>query len=98
MDMLHLGTTPSDELCEQAGASYDPWRARIEARVFIEQLKRVHGTPPEGARLAVNVENGGKYIDVVVKYDGWQKNAVEWAFKVEANVPARWDAKAREVL
>lgn len=99
-DTLSLGPTPCEESCEQLGPNYDERKARQECRTFIEQLRRVFGTEPAQARLRIkaNAHDFGVYLDVEVVYDDATEGAVEYAFKLENETPARWDDIARAEL
>src|SRR6516164_8498729 len=96
-DYMDIGAVPYDEACQQVGTpNYDPMKARKECRVFKNMLRRVFGEPPEGARLRVkgHEHDFGIYHSVAVVFDTDNEAAVEYAFKVERETPAKWDDKA----
>lgn len=97
-DCLYLGPVPSDEDCEQLGREYEPRRATAECTAYVNQLRRQFGEEPEGARLAIKsgAHDFGTYLEVVVYYTDDQ--SAEYAFNVENNSPAYWDAEAIEEL
>jgi len=100
MDHIELGTTPYAESCEQMGPNYDPKRARIEAKAFINQLIRVHGQPPNGAffRITSNPHDFGSYLAVVIQFNDADEKATDYAFKLENQGPENWDAEAKSEL
>jgi hypothetical protein len=99
-DELSIGPTPSGETCEQLGPHYDATKARRECSAFVEQLRRVFGPEPEGARFRItsNPHDFGSYYDVVVVFDDENPEAVAYAFKVEGATPESWDAGAVDRL
>lgn len=99
VDYLHLSPVPIEEPCQQVPYAY-PDLARKECLVFIEQLRRVFGPEPEGARLRVKAcpHDFGTYYDVIVQYDDTIEEAVEYAFNLENNLPESWDEEARKAL
>jgi len=100
MDELDLACTPAEEACEQLGPNYDPAKARRECRAYVHQLKRQFGDPPVGTRFRIksNPHDFGSYLDVVVVFDADSAESVDYAFRCEAEAPARWDAEARAEL
>ena len=92
-DHIELGTVPWGESCVQvqSGVDYLP-AMRAECRRFIELLRRVHGPEPEGARLRIqsNPHDFGTYLDVVCDFDDDFPESVEYALKLEGNVPETW--------
>lgn len=96
-DCVYIGSTPSDESCQQVGMpSYDAAIARRECRAFINQLRRVFGEEPDGAELRVKVERHdfGSYPEVVCYYDDENAEATEYAYKCEGDCPTNWDLPA----
>ena len=99
-DEISIGSTPASEDCAQVGSEgYYP-QARRECRAFIGQLQRQFGPPPEGARLAVksNAHDFGTYLDVVVRFDDDNPEAVEYAYRCEEHASDVWDAEAKAEL
>ncbi len=99
-DSLSISCTPYDEECEQLGPNYRPEIAKAECRAFANQIRRVCGQPPEGARLKIasNPHDFGSYHEVEVVYDDRDREAMEYAFKVEGADLATWDDEARKEL
>ena len=96
-DYVYIGSTPSDEPCQQLGMpSYDGIQARKECVVFISQLRRMFGPEPDGARLAVKIERHdfGSYPEVVCWFDDEKPESVDYAFRCEGESPANWDMQA----
>lgn len=93
---LSLAPVPLDEPCAQLGEPDYSARARRECRAFIGQLERQFGEPPSGACLKItqNPHDFGTYLDVEVIFDDSVEEAVEWAYNIEANLPASWDEAA----
>ena len=101
LDYIEIGSTPCDEECEQAnvsGSNYD--RMRAECHAFIGLIRRALGNEPEGARLAAKFNRDGDYgyYEVVCHYDRTISGAIDYAFRCEAEAPAKWDAQAKEEL
>lgn len=100
-DFVCIGATPGEESCQQSGTdSYNAFKAQRECRIFRDQLVRVFGMPPEGARLSVKSfpHDFGSYLEVVCYYDDEYPDSVDYAFKLEAESPATWDQEASEAL
>ena len=99
-ELMYIGPVPCDEKCEQLGPTYRPEVAKAECRAFINQLKRMHGEPPDGARVRINAapHDFGTYHEVVVEYDPKTEAAVAYALKLEAESPNQWDEDALEEL
>jgi hypothetical protein len=97
---MELAPTPVEEPCEQLGPNYRPEVARAECKAFIGQLKRQFGDPPPGASLIItsNPHDFGTYLEVAVRYDDWDEVAADYAFKLEGELPAHWDAISRAEL
>lgn len=108
-DYIEIGCTPSEEDCEQVGMEgYSPIRAKIECRAFLNQIVRVLGKPPEGARLIIksNPHDFGSYHEVVCCYESerneegdWDKTpSFEYALRCESECPEYWDRVAKEEM
>jgi hypothetical protein len=96
MDTLDIGPTPCEERCEQVGTDgYDPTLSKLECRVFIKQIQRICGDPPDGARLVVtnDVHEAGTYHEVGVRHDN-TREAIEYAYKCEGQCIEHWDLEA----
>ncbi len=95
-DSLSLGPTPYEEPCQQLGSpDYSEAEAKKECRRFIDLLRSKFGDEPPGAKLKItrNPHDFGEYFDVVVQYDPNVEEAVEYAFRLERELPGNWDVK-----
>lgn len=100
-DYIEIGPTPCDEQCQQVGMpSYDSEKANAECWAFLNQIRRIMGDEPDGARLSVKAfsHDFGTYREVVCYYDDAFAEAVEYAYKCEANSPSNWDGPAKREL
>lgn len=99
MDYITLGGAPYEEECAQVGDEGYRQRALKECAAYIGQLKRAFGEPPAGASLRVKrfPHDFGTYHEVVVEFED-EPAAIEYAFKLEEEMPARWDEQARREL
>lgn len=88
-DYVYIGSAPADEDCVSVGDGMNAMRA--ESQRFIELCRQVHGPEPIGARLAVKVfdHDLGPYCEAVCYYDN--DAAMEYALKVEGNLPKTWN-------
>jgi len=100
LEKLYLGPTPAEEACAQVGQPNYREQALKECRAYLRQLTRLFPESPPGARFALarEVHDFGTYYEVVVRYDPEDKASRAFALRVEENLPARWDAQAREEL
>ena len=102
-ELMDLGvTTPALEDCAQVGSrAYDYLdRARKEARVLIDLIRRVVGPEPQGASLGTKLHEHdfGQYMTVVVRYDADNPAAVQFAYDCDDRLPDSWDEQARREL
>jgi|SRR6516164_1560263 len=99
-DYLTIGSSPCDESCAQVGSSNYEVRYRKEMTVFINQIRRECGPEVGSARLGIKgfPHDFGTYHEVVCYFDDTDVEGIEYAFKVERETPAQWDAQAREEL
>lgn len=97
---LYLGCAPASEWCAQVGTDGYLEQAKRECRAWINQLRRVFGPEPTGAKLAItsNPHDFGAYLDVVIWFYGKDRQATDYAYKVEDNRILLWDAEARKEL
>jgi hypothetical protein len=95
MPHLSLGPVPAEEDCAQVGSRDYAGRARAECKRYIALLRECFGHEPEGAgfRVTRNPHDFGEYLDVVVAYDPAVPGALEYALRVEAEAPTRWDTE-----
>lgn len=100
LEKLYLGPTPADEACAQVGRPGYRDQALKECRAYIRQLERLFSEPPPGAHFALSRETHdfGTYYEVIVQYDPEDGDAIDFALRVEASLPATWDSQAREEL
>lgn len=99
--IMNIGPVPTEENAAQVGsADYDE-ESRRECRVFLRMLERLCPIPEETpATLVVKSfpHDFGSYREVCVRYDNTHPEAVEYAFELEGDTPAQWDAIARYEL
>lgn len=96
-DYLYLGPTPADEPCMQLGSKdWDLDKAREECKRYIQLLEKKFPGMPESCSFRVKVEQHefGMSPEVVVSFDGAYPESVEYAFRVENNLPATWEDDA----
>jgi hypothetical protein len=100
-DYLELATTtPVDEPCAQVGSDNYMANARMEAAAFRDQIYRAFGDPPAGTgiRVSSNPHDFGTYLDLQIVYDDDSEESCEWTFRVEADLPGKWDKEAKAQL
>lgn len=99
MDFMNIGCVPVDEECAQLGQKDYHERAKRECIVLINQLRRIHGDPPEGAHLRIKSfpHDFGVYVEVVCYYEEGNKGAYEYALNCE-DLPETWDDEAKKEL
>jgi hypothetical protein len=98
---IDIGPTPYDERCEPANVpGSDYMRMKAECRAFERQLRRQLGVEPEGAQLAVKHERDGDhgYYEVVCYYTEGNRVSIDYAYRCESEMPAKWDKVALEEL
>ncbi|MBU1374312.1 MAG: hypothetical protein KKG25_16320 [Bacteroidetes bacterium] len=99
-DYITLGPVPCDEDCAQVGQDDYPERSRAEYKAYFCQLRRQFGKEPGGAMFSVKSfpHDFGSYREVVVYYDNENEASVDFAYKVEGELPGEWDEEARKEL
>jgi hypothetical protein len=99
-DYVDIGSTPCEEDCARLGREGYTVQARKECNALINQLRRILGEEPKGARLSIrgNPHDFGTYYEVVCYFENEDETATAYAFKTEANLPMTWDAEARTEL
>jgi hypothetical protein len=97
---IYIGAVPAGEDCEQLGPNYNPKRAQRECVAFVKQLKRTFGDEPEGAELQIEPQRHdfGTYLEVVCYFDENNKQAANYAFGCENEMPEDWDDEAKQEL
>ena len=89
---LSIGSSPCDEDCVQVGEE-DYWaRMLLECKKFKELIHQSCGSPPVGARLIIKTfqHDFGKYAEVCVEFEEGNKEATEYAYRVDREAPTRW--------
>lgn len=94
-EYITLGATPCEEECAQVGdPDYDD-KSFVESYRYIALLRKLFGDPPCGPRYNFGVKgfphDFGTYHEVVVWYDTELQETVDFAFRVENNLPATWE-------
>jgi len=99
-DYITIGSTPADELCAQVGSDDYETRSRKECRAFLAQLRRQLGGEVGSAYLGVKTfpHDFGSYREVVCYFDDEDEEGRDYAFRLEAETPAKWDKEAKEEL
>src|SRR3990167_542673 len=92
MEYIELCSAPTDEKCAQVGDVDYATKAKDECRRFIKLLRDKLGVEPDGASLVIkaNQHDFGTYYEVACKFDMNNKDAVDYAFMLENNLPSRW--------
>jgi hypothetical protein len=93
-DIIWIGSAPAEEDCAQVGDPDYARNAKAECRAFIDAIRKVCGREPEGARLAIKgqAHDYGQYFEVAVIYDGNNRQAADYAQKVDDLAPQTWEA------
>ena len=97
-DYIDIGSSPAEEDCAQVGSPDYYKRARTECARFIELIRKTLGPEPEGAQLSVksNPHDFATYYSVVCYFEEDDEEARNYAFRCEAEAPARWDTNGSE--
>lgn len=92
-EYIEIGPSPAEESCAQVGEDGYIVNALSECRRFIDLIRRKLGPEPEGASLEVKKfpHDFGYYVEVVCYFDESKPASVDYAFRVEANAPAKWE-------
>jgi hypothetical protein len=97
-DYLELSPTPTGEPCAMVGSADYHRRARLECRVFINQLARAFPQAIAAGvtfRAASNPHDFGPYYEVRAIFDDENEDQLDWAYIVEGSLPEQWDDDAR---
>ena len=103
-DFIELGSAPCDEECAQVGEENYRERAYVECYAYIEQLKRIIETWVEelpqsfGFKIKSFAHDFGHYYEVSVYFADEDDKAMHLAYKLEDNLPAKWDEISTESL
>src|SRR3990167_10082920 len=96
VDYLTLGPTPCEEDCAQVGTDDYSTRALPECRRFKEQLKRQFPIPV-GVYAYFTVKafphEFGTYHEVCIVFDDTDEEAIEFAYRVDYQLPSHWDGQ-----
>lgn len=87
-DFLFIGPVPAEEPCAQLGVDPDfHEKNRAECKRFIRQIQKHYGEEPHGAILLMKAQEHdfGTYREVCVMYDDSNEEAVDYAFRIEAD-------------
>jgi len=100
IDTLDIESTPYDERCAQVGESDYERRAKLECSVMLAQLGRQFGDPPTGCSIhrKTNPHDFGTYYSLEIWFNEEHEECVDWAFKIEGNMPKNWDEEAKKEL
>ena len=93
-DYIDIGAAPAEEDCVQVNKEGDYHQAmRAECIRFVELIRKHLGPEPEGAQLGVksNPHDFGTYYSAVCYFEDENEEARKYAFRCEAETPARWD-------
>ena len=100
-EIMTIGPAPCEENCAQVGsADYDD-RSRRECLIYRRMLSRLFPLPDDvPARIVVKAfpHEFGSYREVCVRYEDDDARACDYAFLLEVQSPAAWDAIARYEL
>ena len=92
MDIMPIGSAPWDEPCMQVetGKDYLP-AMKKECERFRDLLEQAF-PPPDGAYLTItsNPHDFGTYLEVAVRYDEHDREAVDYALMLEGHAPGTW--------
>ena len=100
LDYIYLSqTTPCDEPCAQVGTNDYLHNARIEIRVYIDQLKRAFGNNPEGSFFKVVrcPHDFGTYLDIRFYYDDEDQLHIKYMMAIESGCH-KWDDYSKKEL
>ncbi|MCL2590580.1 MAG: hypothetical protein FWD67_06805 [Betaproteobacteria bacterium] len=98
---MDISPAPVEEDCAQVGRLDYEERSSRECRVFKRMLSRLFPLPENGkASIVIKrfTHDFGSYRQVCVLYDDTDQQAVDYAYLLEGNTPAKWDAIAHYEL
>ena len=97
MDYIDIGPTPCEESAAQVGDPDYSTKAYKECGPFV-------GSRPQTKCVSIDVVirshryDFGTYNEAAVRYDDTNLQATDYAYMVENQTPAHWDAQAEEDL
>jgi hypothetical protein len=100
-ELMTIGAAPCEESCAQVGTDDYEERSQRECRVYKRLLERLVPLPADApVTLVVKsfAHDFGPYREVCVRYDSSDGRACDYAYLLEANSPAHWDAVANYEL
>lgn len=102
-EYIELSSVPVTESCAQVGADDYHERSLLECRVYRSQLERQFPISEElGSDVYYKIKSFphdfGSYREVVIYYNTDNDAAVEYAYKVEGDLPENWDEEAQKLL
>jgi len=99
-DYIELGTTPCSENCVGIGSDDYRKQSKIEANTFAKQLIRNfgQGTLNNYFEFKSFPHDFGTYFELVIHYNDEDEESLEYALKLEGNLPEVWDEKSIEEL
>lgn len=95
---MFISSCPVEEepVCVQNDGSHTR-ESRAECAIFRDQLLREFGDPP-GGRADLHIKpqehDFGVYHVVVCRFEDGNKEQTEYAYKLEAEMPTKWDEEA----
>jgi hypothetical protein len=96
--LMHIGSVPLEETPAQVGSLDYEERSRRECIVYKRMLARLFPSPDEAAAtLTIKsfCHDFGSYREVCVRYDDTNREATEYAYRLERESPEEWDDIAR---
>lgn len=99
--IMNISPVPCEENAAQVGRPDYEERSRRECQVFKRMLERLHPVPADcqaGLVIKSFPHDFGSYREVCVRYEDTDPIATGYAFDLESNTPAEWDAIARYEL
>ena len=92
MDYIEIGSSPADEDCAQVGSENYYQRAHDECHRFIALIRKTLGEELAGAQLKIksNPHDFGTYYEVACYFEANNKEAMEYAYRCEAEAPTKW--------
>ena len=93
---IFLGPTPNAEKCAQVGTSNYTVLTNMEIQAYMFQLRRQFTNMPSSIALykKANPHDFGTYYELVARFPIDDEDAMEYACRMEENLPDRWDEEA----
>jgi hypothetical protein len=93
-DYMDIGPVPLFEECASLGTDGYPARSKFECSIYRDMLLRLFPIPDKlNARIVIKSfpYEGDSYREVCVKFDSDCQEAIDYAYRVEADCPHNWD-------